>query len=244
MEASLYVYGAIVSEADEYWGSESDFALTEFKKELDSLGSIKNLDIYINCPGGEVFAASTMATLLQRLKDKGTYITSYVDGISASAASFLMMVANEIKLYKNSVVMIHKPMSVAWGNVNDMQKTIDSLNVIEDGVLMPMYMAKAKVTEATIKRWINKEKWFNAIEMAEAFNVTLIESEKLAIANLDKEILKHYKNVPEEIKNILDDVVDESEASEPEVNENDIKARLAFFKCSLIEKNIKEKGEI
>src|SRR5690606_40642686 len=67
--------------------------LAEFKAELDKLGDIKYLNIYINSPGGSVFVASTMVSMLERLKQKSAKINAYVDGIAASAASFLMMVA-------------------------------------------------------------------------------------------------------------------------------------------------------
>ena len=269
--ASLFIYGEIVSDNDDWFGSESDFTLTDFKSELDKLGNIRSLDIFINSPGGEVFAASTMVSMLQRLKDKGTYITSYVDGLSASAASFLMMVANEIKLYKNSVVMVHKPMSIAFGNADDMQKTIDALNKIEDSVLIPMYMDKAKSEEKTIKKLINDETWLNASDMDKHFNVTIIDSEKLAVASVKSDLFKNYKNVPDFIKNSLeeedteettetivdeniDDVVeintdetieiDEGEVvNEGETKETEIKAKLGLIKSSIILKKLKEKGE-
>ena len=149
LEADLYIYGEIVQEKSvDFWTgeeSQTEVGLMDFKKELEDLGNVQTLNLYINSPGGEVFTASTMISLLERQKAKGTIINAYVDGLSASAASFLMMVADNIYIYKNSVVMIHKPMSVAWGNVNEMQKTIDALNKIEDSVMIPMYMSKAKV---------------------------------------------------------------------------------------------------
>jgi len=202
-DADLYVYGEIVSERDDWFGSESDVVITEFKEELDSLGNIKNLNMYINSPGGDVFAASTMISILNRLKQNGTTINAYVDGLSASAASFLMMVADHINLYKNSVVMVHKPMSVAIGNVNDMQKTIDALNKIEDSVMMPMYMGKAKASENEIKRLIDEETWLNASDMDKYFNVTLLDEEKVAVASIKSNLFKNYKNIPEFIKNSL-----------------------------------------
>ena len=266
-DADLYVYGEIVSERDDWFGSESDVVITEFKEELDSLGNIKNLNMYINSPGGDVFAASTMISILNRLKQNGTTINAYVDGLSASAASFLMMVADNINLYKNSVVMVHKPMSIAIGNANDMQKTIDALNKIEDSVMMPMYMGKAKVSENKIKGLINAETWLNASDMDKYFNVTLLDEEKVAVASIKSNLFKNYKNVPEFIKNSLENeeiapkieetkeieektpVLSENEAktSENEQNnqskEREIKAKLALIRNSLIIKNMKERGE-
>ena len=266
-DADLYVYGEIVSERDDWFGSESDVVITEFKEELDSLGNIKNLNMYINSPGGDVFAASTMISILNRLKENGTTINAYVDGLSASAASFLMMVADNINLYKNSVVMVHKPMSIAIGNANDMQKTIDALNKIEDSVMMPMYMGKAKASENKIKGLINAETWLNASDMDKYFNVTLLDEEKVAVASIKSNLFKNYKNVPEFIKNSLENeeiapkieetkeieektpVLSENEAktSENEQNnqskEREIKAKLALIRNSLIIKNMKERGE-
>lgn len=264
-EADLFIYGEIVSEHDDWFGSESDVALTDFKEQLDNLGNIKNLNMYFNSPGGDVFTASTMISMLNRLKQNGTNITAYVDGLSASASSFLMMVANKVNLYKNSVVMVHKPMSIAVGNVNDMQKTIDALNKIEDSVMMPMYMDKAKASEEEIKGLIDAETWLNASDMDKYFNVTLLDEEKVAVASIKSDLFKNYKNTPEFIKNSLEkeekieekdeetiEKVEEIVEKEVENNEEitlqenqskeeEIKAKIDLIKCSLILKNIKEK---
>ena len=204
-EADLFVYGEIVQEKSVDWwtGEESktDVGLMDFKEQLDSIGNVQKLNIYINSPGGDVFVASTMISMLQRVKSNGTTINAYVDGLSASAASFLMMVADNVNLYKNSTVMVHKPMSFAIGNANDMQKTIDALNKIEESVMMPMYMNKSKVDEKEIKSLIDAETWLSAKEMDKYFNVTLLDEEKAAVASISSNLFKNYKNVPDFIKN-------------------------------------------
>ena len=219
-EADLFIYGEIVQEKSVDWwtGEESktDVGLMEFKEELDNIGNVKTLNMYINSPGGDVFTASTMISMLERVKDKGTVINAYVDGLSASAASFLMMVADNVNLYKNSTVMVHKPMSIAMGNANDMQKTIDALNKIEDSVMMPMYMSKSKVSEEEIKGLIDAETWLSAKEMEQYFNVNLIDEEKVAVANVNSNLFKNYKNVPDFIKNSLKDEENSSEIEENE----------------------------
>lgn len=207
-EADLFIYGEIVQEKSVDWWtgeeSQTETGLMDFKKELDNLGNIQKLNIYINSPGGDVFTASTMISMLERLKDKGTEINAYVDGLSASAASFLMFVADNIYLYKNSIVMVHKPMSYAIGNANDLQKTIDALNKIEDSVMIPMYLSKAKCDEAKIKELIDAETWLSSTEMQEYFNVTVLNEEKVAVACITSKLFDRYKNVPDFIKNILD----------------------------------------
>ena len=217
-EADLFVYGEIVQEKSVDWWtgeeSQTDVGLMDFKEQLDSIGNVQTLNIYINSPGGDVFTASTMISMLKRVKDKGTVINAYVDGLSASAASFLMMVADNVNLYKNSTVMIHKPMSIAIGNANDMQKTIDALNKIEESVMMPMYMNKSKVDEEEIKSLIDAETWLSAKEMDKYFNVTLLDEEKTAVASISSNLFKNYKNVPDFIKNSLKTVQSEEKTEE------------------------------
>lgn len=229
-EADLFIYGEIVQEKSVDWWTEeeskTDVGLMEFKEELDNIGNVQNLNIYINSPGGDVFTASTMISMLQRVKDKGTTINTYVDGLSASAASFLMMVADNVNLYRNSTVMVHKPMSWAMGNANDMQKTIDALNKIEESVMMPMYMNKSKVSEEEIKSLIDAETWLSAKEMDKYFNVTLLDEEKTAVASISSNLFKNYKNVPDFIKNSLkkvqnDEKIEENAQKTEEIVEND-----------------------
>ena len=193
-EADLFIYGEIVQEKSVDWWtgeeSQTEIGLMDFKKELDNLGSIQKLNIYINSPGGDVFTASTMISMLERQKDKGTEINAYVDGLSASAASFLMFAADHIYLYKNSIVMVHKPMSWAVGNANDMQKTIDALNKIEDSVMIPMYLSKAKCDEAKIKELIDAETWLSSTEMQEYFDVIVLNEEKVAVASISSKLFE------------------------------------------------------
>lgn len=221
-EADLFIYGEITQDDIDWWTGEKDntlVGLQSFKEELDSIGNVQKLNIYINSPGGDVFTASTMISMLQRVKDKGTIIDAYVDGLSASAASFLMMIADNIKLYKNSTVMVHKPMSFAWGNANELQKTIDALNKIEDSVMMPMYMDKAKVSEKKIKELIDNETWLSAKDMDQYFNVTILDTEKVAVASFNSGLFKNYKNVPDFIKNSLEN--EENSENSQEIDENE-----------------------
>lgn len=272
-EADLFIYGEIVQEKSVDWWtgeeSQTDVGLMDFKEQLDSIGNVQKLNLYINSVGGDVFTASTMITMLQRAKDKGTTINAYVDGLSASAASFLMMVADNVNLYKNSIVMVHKPMSFAFGNANEMQKTIDALNKIEESVMMPMYMNKSKVDEKEIKSLIDAETWLSAKEMDKYFNVTLLDEEKTAVASISSNLFKNYKNVPDFIKNSLKTVQNSEENAQkneeivqnkpiqednsPEISENEpistenqskeeeIKARLKLVNISLKLKDMKEK---
>ena len=267
--ADLFIYGEIVQEKSvDYWTgeeSQTDVGLMDFKKELDDIGNVQKINLYINSPGGDVFTASTMISMLQRKKDAGTHIDAYVDGLSASAASFLMMVADNLYLYKNSTVMVHKPMSWAVGNAIDMQKTIDALNKIEENVMLPMYMTKSKVSEDEIRSLINDETWLSASDMDKYFNVTILNEEKVAVANIHSNLFKNYHNVPDFIKKslkneekeqkkeknspkidekTLENDKKESISTENQSKEQEIKAKLGLIKSSLIIKKMKERNDV
>ncbi len=267
--ADLFIYGEIVQEKSvDYWTgeeSQTDVGLMDFKKELDDIGNVQKINLYINSPGGDVFTASTMISMLQRKKDAGAHIDAYVDGLSASAASFLMMVADNLYLYKNSTVMVHKPMSWSVGNAIDMQKTIDALNKIEENVMLPMYMNKSKVSEDEIRSLINDETWLSASDMDKYFNVTILNEEKVAVANIHSNLFKNYHNVPDFIKKSLknEEKEQKKEKNSPKIDEKtleidkkesistenqskeqEIKAKLGLIKSSLIIKKMKERNDV
>ena len=211
--ADLYFYGTIVDEKEaDFWTGEiskTDVDTMELKDELDKLNGITDLNIYINSPGGSVFASSTMVSMLNRFKENtGAKIHSFVDGLCASAATYLLMIADDVNFYKNSMMMIHKPMSFAWGNANELQKEIDTLNTLEDNVMIPMYMNKSKVSEEEIKQLINDETWFSANSkdknyIGNFFEVNLLDETKEAVACVSENLFKNYRNVPEAYKNMF-----------------------------------------
>jgi len=202
----IMVYGEIVSGGEDSKWDSTDVCFQDFKNALDNIGKAKTINLFINSVGGSVMTTQGIVAMLQRSKDKGVTINSYIDGIGASAASFLPMISDNMFAYNSSILMIHKPMNMAYGNANDMQTTIDMLNKIEDSVMVPLYMSKAKegVTEEQIKDLLAKESWLNAKEMSDLFDITILEESKDLVACInDKSILKEYKNIPTELKNKL-----------------------------------------
>lgn len=206
--ADFYVYGEIVDEKVPDWftgeTSETEVDPSEFKNELDELEAkgIKDFNIYINSPGGSVFAASTIVSLIKRFAtNSGAKIHSFIDGLCASAATYLCMVADDINVYKNSIMMIHKPMTFSMGNADDLQKDIDVLNTLEDNTMIPMYADKAKVDKKELKQLIADETWFNGNEedkmfIGNFFNINMLDETKKVTA-CSSRLLKNYKHVPE-----------------------------------------------
>lgn len=224
--ADLFLYGEIVTDDTDWWTGEKDktlVGLQSFKEELDNLGSISDLNIYMNTPGGEVFVATTICSMLQRLKDAGTKIHTYVDGLCASAGTFILMMGDDINIYENSVIMIHKPINYCYGNAIDFQKCIDVLDTIENSTMIPLYMKKSKVNQDEIKELINEESWLGAERIEEIFDVNLINEQKQVAACIS-DLLEKYKNVPRNLKDKL------KNTKEPKLDYSDFEKRLFNIK--------------
>jgi len=157
----IYVYGEIVSGSDKW--DDSDVTFKDFKDNLEGLTGNEIINMYINSPGGSVIATQGIVAMLQRAKSKGVTINATIDGLGASCASFLPLVADNIYTYKSSLMMVHHPMSSAFGNVKDLQGQINILNKIEKDVMLTIYMSKVRdgVSEEHIKDLIDKESWLS-----------------------------------------------------------------------------------
>lgn len=208
MTADFYIYGDLVDNSTDYWTGEKDsFSVDplDLKDELNDLTGIKELNLYINSGGGSVFASSTMVSLLKRFREQNKVkINAYVDGLCASASTFLLMMADEVNIYDNSIIMIHKPMTWSFGNADTLRKDIETLDSIENDLMIPLYMAKTDRSEDEIKELIRNETWFNGnvesdMYLGNYFNINHIEETKQAVA-CSSVFLDKYKNTPEELE--------------------------------------------
>lgn len=214
---SLYVYGEIISGSDKWESNEVVF--DDFRDTVEAMQDNSQLDIYINSPGGSVFATQGIVALLRRAKERGITINAYLDGLAASCASWLPMVADKVFAYPQSVMMIHAPYTMVVGSAKEMQKEIEVLNKIQNDVIIPLYMEKAKegVTVEQIQELMEAETWFNATEMAEIFDIELLEEKKETKMCVGKEILNKYRNTPVELLNQADST--EVDPEKPEEGE-------------------------
>ena len=214
---SLYVYGEIISGSDKWESNEVVF--DDFRDTVEAMQDNSQLDIYINSPGGSVFATQGIVALLRRAKERGITINAYLDGLAASCASWLPMVADKVFAYPQSVMMIHAPYTMVVGSAKEMQKEIEVLNKIQNDVIIPLYMEKAKesVTAEQIQELMEAETWFNATEMAEIFDIELLEEKKETKMCVGKEILNKYRNTPAELLNQADST--EVDPEKPEEGE-------------------------
>lgn len=153
-EATLYLYDAIVSDA--MWGG---VAAGDFVQALNSLQA-DTIHLRINCPGGEVFAGQAMA---QAVREHPANIIAHVDGYAASAASWLALACDQVLISEGGYFMIHKAMTIAWGNADEFRKQVDLLDKI-DATLVAGYVKETGQEEQQVADWMAAETWFNAEE--------------------------------------------------------------------------------
>lgn len=155
-EATLYLYGPIDS-----WGGPWGISAAEVAQALAGLPSgTTDLTMRINSPGGEVFEAVAIMNLL---RDHNARITARVDGIAASAASFLAVSADETIMGANSELMIHDAWGLAIGNAEDMRGYAQLLDSTSDNIAS-VYDGKAGGGTAQWRDYMKAESWFGADE--------------------------------------------------------------------------------
>lgn len=151
-ETELYFEGPI---SDSTWlGDEITPAM--FRDELAKVSG--NLTVWLNSCGGDCIAASQIYTMLRSHKGK---VTVKIDGIAASAASVVAMAGDETLISPTGYLMIHNPMTLASGNKSDMEKAIELLEEIKEGIINA-YTRKTGLNRNKISKLMDDETWMNA----------------------------------------------------------------------------------
>jgi ATP-dependent Clp protease protease subunit len=193
----LMLYGDISSSS--WWGDE--VTPKQFKEDLDALGDISELNIYINSGGGDVFAGQSIHSMLKR---HSATKTVYIDGLAASIASVIAMAGDKIIMPRNAMMMIHKCWTLAIGNADDMRKMAEDMDKIDESIVAA-YEQKTGKDAKKIKKMMEKETWMTAEDaLADGFADEIEESKQLAASlnggflmlNNQQFDLKKYKNAP------------------------------------------------
>jgi len=154
----LYLNGAI---ADEAWGFGDEVTPQAFKAEL--LSGAGNITVWINSPGGDVFAAAQIYTMLKEYPGK---VTVKIDGMAASAASVIAMAGDDVLMSPVSYMLIHNPATIAIGDGAEMLRTKAMLDEIKEGIVNA-YEAKTKMLRIQISQLMDAESCFNAKKAVE-----------------------------------------------------------------------------
>jgi len=200
----LWLYGEISDTT--WWGDE--VTPQTFTEDLKNLGDIKDLDVFIFSPGGDVFAGFAIYNILNRFEGN---ITVHVDGLAASIATVIAMAGDKIVIPENASFMIHNAWTFAAGNKNDLREMADQLEMI-DGQIVDIYATRTGKDKDEIIALMDAETWMTGAEAVEnGFADELIENKKIA-AKINVSLLDKYKFAPD-VSNLFADV--QEEISEP-----------------------------
>lgn len=167
---TLFLNGEI---SDETWYGD-EVTPKMFKEELqDGEGDIT---VWINSPGGDVFAAAQIYNMLMDYKGN---VTVKIDGLAASAASVIAMAGTEVQMSPVAMMMIHNPATIAIGDSSEMKKAIDMLDEVKESI-MNAYEIKTGLSRSRISHLMDAESWFNAkkaVELGFADNLLFSKEE-------------------------------------------------------------------
>ncbi|MBO5318907.1 MAG: Clp protease ClpP [Ruminococcus sp.] len=153
----LRLEGPIDSES--YWGDE--ITPKNFRDELYAEDG--DVTIYLNSPGGNVFAAAEIYTMI---RDYPHNVKVRIASIAASAATVIAMAGDVVQMSPTALLFVHDPSTIAMGNTKDMEKAITTLNEVKESIINA-YAAKTGLSRSKISKLMSDETWMNAKKAVE-----------------------------------------------------------------------------
>lgn len=206
----VFIHGAIGCSV---WDKLFDDSVVIPSDVLDMIGEMKGastIRLHINSPGGSVFNG---LAIVNALKATGAKTVSYVEGNAGSISSVIALACDETYMYNGTFTLLHKPSLTVSGNAYDLKKAIETLNVLQEG-LIDVYMSKAKegVERSQIEKIVNKETWLTAEMASEIFNINIIDGNKKEERGIIGSVLE---NLIEKREQVEEPINEEPEVEEP-----------------------------
>jgi len=165
----------------------------EFAKALSAMKQSK-ITVRVNSPGGDALDGVAMFNAIKAHPSK---ITTRIEALAASAASYIAVAGHEKQAYKNTMIMIHEPMAGVAGNQYEMREIADVLAHLNDNMI-DMYADNTNVGKRDLRAMLKAETWMTAKQAKEkGFIDTIIEAGSSAKAAFD---LSMFANMPDEFK--------------------------------------------
>lgn len=161
-EAHIYLYDVI----DAWWGVSAEMLIGA----LAGLGE-RTVHLHINSPGGDVFEARAMASAIVAHPGK---VVSHIDGLAASAATYLALAASEVRMTDGGMFMIHNSWTMAYGDKSELRKTAGLLEKI-DGQILADYARRTGMDSAAMQVLMDAETWFTPQEALDAKFIDAID---------------------------------------------------------------------
>jgi ATP-dependent Clp protease protease subunit len=186
----IWLYGSIGSD----WFT-AGITAKQFADDLRKLGAVSTIDLRINSDGGVVTEAQAMYSLLNDHKAK---LITHIDGIAASAASFVALAGDEIHISEGGFVMIHEVRGGMRGTAGDMRRMADVIDQF-NATFLTKYASRTKQPTEKIAKWMADETWFDGKEaVANGFADYLVPNKMKVAASISAE--SGFRNLPEALR--------------------------------------------
>ncbi len=193
--ADVYIYDMIGYDP---W-MDSGIGAAQFGQELRAI-TAPNITVHINSPGGEIF---TGIAIYNAIRDHPSKVTVRIEGLAASAASFIAMAGDEVRMAPHSMMMIHDPWGFVIGSAADMRAEAGVLDTLAN-TIASIYAEHASGPRGGSKggtaQWRQKmldETWYTDEEAVSAGLADSIDRAAPVAKNTFD--LSHFRNPPAEL---------------------------------------------
>ena len=153
----LYLYGDI---EQRYWKDEAVIDAQSVQEALNSNPNAKDINVYINSCGGDVFEG---VAIYNQLKRANANIHVFVDGSACSIASIIAMAGDTVTMYPTSMMLVHNCWTYTRGNAKELRKAADDLDKAMEANRQA-YLDKAgdKLSQDKLLELLDSETWLTA----------------------------------------------------------------------------------
>jgi len=187
--AEVWIYDVIGS--DPFTGEGVN--AKDFAQELAAIKA-PNILLHVNSPGGDIFEGVAIASAL---REHPANVTAHVEGLAASAASFIAMAADQVVMSQGSMLMIHDGMGLTMGNAEDHRKTAMLLDQLSNNIA-GFYARKAGGSVPEWRARMEAETWYDAADAVKAGLADEVSSDQAPTNHFN---LSRFHNVPERFQN-------------------------------------------
>lgn len=172
--AEMYIYDEI--DGSGWWGISA-------RDVIEALMQITapSITLHLNSPGGDVFDAYA---IYNALRNHPATVDVIVDGLAASAASYIMLAGDTIEMEPNASVMIHDAITFTYGNEADHAQS-GALLGKQSGIVAQIYAERAGGTAEEWRAAMKAETWYTAEEAVAAGLADSVRSQARADAMQD-----------------------------------------------------------
>lgn len=203
-EGELWFYGFI----SEYSWDQDDITPGLMREDLERFGG-KPITLRIHSAGGEVFAASAIRSMLMAYPG---HVTAKIEGLCASAATYVAMAADKVLMQDSAFFMIHDPWTVAMGGAKEFAQVVKMLKALKKGIV-ETYQSKTDLDADVLAKMMEDETWMSAQKALELGFVDEVISERGASQQFEElaraanlavvNALPDFAKVPDEVREMV-----------------------------------------